>query len=541
MCLTAEQVIEFNISDGFLTFINHLTAKSASWGDNLAVTFQRTRLAEEINVSVRTVTNYIQKIKELNFGEVEAKKGRTGGGTVIVFNKDILNFEPKENPITADTKTAEEIRDLMFPRVIKPQPLRKYRTKTEITEAELLIKARKGREWELNEMLDTMPHVTREFFDNFDEPELYYKAYLVSRMYNAYAVIFPRERMLQHVDDTRLYNLNKKAMEYAQNWDVLPYHFVGTPAYNVFVRLQRTFDEKDINPLGYLTTQFDYVTFLAEHKKARPNALPYVNALISDDAMERYNKQIRFYTWTRNRFNDRKMSNERVLYIGAKYPIIQALQFAYKGVSMGGNLSNLIDEMSVNAMRLTKVDYGDLGIELDANDIKHNNYVHRIERLTRYYNTVLLDLKDSDISEAEKNIIRAYLKEQVALYSQKNSLSATQYTLAFPTQIHEVKRTVMANNADISNYYAYIGNMSKEEITTLEEFEHYAKQGELMDFSIEGANTFRETSRMIAHDTGIGVNSHDVGEAIRNYGVEKIPIDNFGMLDLAQIINIKED
>ena len=209
--------------------------------------------------------------------------------------------------------------------------------------------------------------------------------------------------------------------------------------------------------------------FLSEHKRARANAIPFLNSMKSDDAMERYLRQERYYSWVRNRYNDRKLSKEKVLYIGAKYPIIQALRFAYKGVTLEADLDHLIDEMSLNASTLKPLDYSMYGLELDANDKRHNEYVNRIDKLTRYYNTVLADLSESDVSTEDKELITSYSKEQVALYSRKNSLSATQFMLSFPVQILDVKRVVESNGSDISNYFAYVGNLGKTYIETLDQ------------------------------------------------------------------------
>lgn len=535
MYLSNEQVTALDLSSGFLEFIDEIASRAKQWGDNFATAFQKTKIAEDVGKDSRTITRYVQELETKGLGSVETKRGKNGG-TVVVFNKDMLDFEPTDNPMTSETKKADEIRDYLFPRSVKNQPLRRYRTKEEITEATMLSRARKDADWERNEQLSNMPHVTRSFFDSFAEPELYYKAYLVSRMYNAYAVIFPREKMLEHAEDVRLFNLNKKAVERAQKYDVLPPRFSGTHQYEAFVKLQRLLDEHDINPLGYLTVQFDYSSWLAEHKKTRPNGLPFINTLYSEVAMERYKNSVKYFRTVRNRYNDRKMSQEKVIYIGAKYPIIQALNFTYQGVSLGGNLDYMLDEMTSNAVRLSPIDYTSYGLELEEADIKYNNFVNRVSKLTAYYHTASKDIADSTISEQDKLVLTSYLKEQVALYSHKNSLSAVQFTMAFPTQIIQAKRTVEASGADISNYYAYIGNMTKEPVYTLAEFEKYEALGELIDFSLEGGDTFRETSAMLAYDSDIGVNVWELKDALQRYGVRKIPIDNFGMLDINQII-----
>lgn len=539
MLLSGETIVQLNITNGFLAFIQEIAGQAKCWGENVASSFQRTAVSEKLGLDVRTVTRYMKDIETKGLGQVQSKRGRNGG-TVVVFNQDVLHFDIVDNPMSSETKEADAIRDYFYPRTKKAEPLRKYRTKQEISHDALLSRARKDKEWQLNEELNAMPHVTRAFFNNFDEPELYYRAYLTSRAYNAYASIYPRERMAYHLQqgDTRLAKFNKKAVEFAKKWDVMPRRFVGSSEYKVFVQLQRTLDERNINPLSYLTTQFEYVTFLAEHKKARRNAIPYVNSLISQEAMDRYNSQARYYRHVRNRYHDRSLSKEEVLFNGAKYPIIQALLWAFEGVAMKPLVQTRLSELILDAYTAQIRDPELDGLELTQEDVYYNHHVIKAQKLVELYMRVNEDLLQSEIAEEHKQLIVQYLEDQIVLHAKPDSLSTAQYMLTYPVQLHSIREALVQSEADLERYYGYIGNPSRDYVTTEEEVEHCITQGELIDFSLDGADTFREVGRMLAHDMELGSDTWKLKEALQAYGLEKLPINSFGMLDMTQLTQL---
>ena len=68
--------------------------------------------------------------------------------------------------------------------------------------------------------------------------------------------------------------------------------------------------------------------------------------------------------------------------------------------------------------------------------------------LLGYYNTTLNALSESDLADEDQQLIRDFLKEQVLLYSRKNSLSSTIYALAFPLQISAVNSVATLKGLD---------------------------------------------------------------------------------------------
>lgn len=511
-CLTNEIRAQYSLGNGIVEFVERLAKKAQQWGETFATPIRKTTVAEEMGRDTRTVTRYLGQLEELGLVSTEAKRGRNGG-TVVVFNTDILNFEPTDNPITSETKEAKEIRERVFPKAPTPKPKRRYRTKLEIAEARILEQKQKSFEERLNDLLERT-FLDRDFFDNFEEPRLYFQGYLIAQMYNAYAVIFPKNRHEFFKDiDVKKSEEGLRSMNKAKSYNVLPARFVGTPQYNKFVEVARYCNENNINPLSYLTVQFERAEHLADIGKARVGAIPYVNTLLCEEARKAYSDNVMFYRKMRNSFNLFGMSSSSVPYKGAKYEIIVALRTAYElDRTTRDNFNYLLDELASGAQQSVKQ-----------------------ATLLGYYNTTLNALSESDLADEDQQLIRDFLKEQVLLYSRKNSLSSTIYALAFPLQISAVNSVATLKGLDKEMYYTYIGNMYKVTDVNDDEYDSFTERGRTIDFSYNANDTFFSTMRLIADCKGLGVPAGKLGGALQKFGEEKVPLDTFGMLDIERI------
>lgn len=511
-CLTNEIRAQYSLGNGIVEFVERLAKKAQQWGETFATPIRKTTVAEEMGRDTRTVTRYLGQLEELGLVSTEAKRGRNGG-TVVVFNTDILNFEPTDNPITSETKKAKEIRERVFPKAPTPKPKRRYRTKLEIAEARILEQKQKSFEERLNDLLERT-FLDRDFFDNFEEPRLYFQGYLIAQMYNAYAVIFPKNRYEFFKDiDVKKSEEGLRSMNKAKSYNVLPARFVGTPQYNKFVEVARYCNENNINPLSYLTVQFERAEHLADIGKARVGAIPYVNTLLCEEARKAYSDNVMFYRKMRNSFNLFGMSSSSVPYKGAKYEIIVALRTAYElDRTTRDNFNYLLDELASGAQQSVKQ-----------------------ATLLGYYNTTLNALSESDLADEDQQLIRDFLKEQVLLYSRKNSLSSTIYALAFPLQISAVNSVATLKGLDKEMYYTYIGNMYKVTDVNDDEYDSFTERGRTIDFSYNANDTFFSTMRLIADCKGLGVPAGKLGSALQKFGEEKVPLDTFGMLDIERI------
>lgn len=495
------------LSCNLQNFVNNLVNKAIKVENHLGVLGSLKDFSSLVNKDTRTIRRYLSELEKRNYIKCIQKRGNKGG-TLVLFTKELLDFEESENPITSDSEEAEALRNKVFPK--KAEPKTKYRTKAQIAEDKIIARMKKDRNGELNDMLDNMPHPTWEFFNLMDEPERHFKAYLISRMYNAYAVIYPteREKFYKGVDNylsDKGYN-SKLAVK---GYDVLDRRFIGTPRYNIFLKLYDFLTEKNIEPLAYLTVQFDCVEYFIEIDKLN-GGVPFVNTLISDSYIQRYYNQESFYRGLSARGIKTVV---KTAYKGAKYPIIQALNYAYKrGKTDVSSLQPLISEMEEVSKNLNKT-----------------------RALKGYYEVALEEVATSELEESKKELLTNYLTEQVALYSRKNSLTVDQYLLAFPLQLTMVKQQGELMKLPESDYHAYMGNLYKIDNVQTPEYNLYVNRGELLDFSLQANSSFYSTIRTLAEYRGIGLNIHEVRLAIKEFGVEKIPLDNFGMLDVNRI------
>lgn len=513
-CLNIELKEKFKLNKGITDFLERVADKSQRWGETVASPIRKTDMAKETGKNPRTITRYINQLEELGLIKTETKRGMNGG-TLVVFNTDMLNFEPKENPITSDTKQAKEIREQVFPKAPTKVPKRRYRTKAEIAEARILSEKLKKREDILNDKIE-FNVVTRSFFDSFDEPEAYFKGYLISRMYNAYVTIIPYEKY------NRLKNLDEKkakqqlrAYESSYNYDVLPRRFVGTPQYKKFVELAKYCEENNINPLVYLTVQFDRTEFLISVGKARVGATPYVNTLLCAEAKEAYTNRKLFYRMLQNQYGLYTSINSEATYYGATYPIISGL---------------------LNAYNMPQKDLSQLDTAIC--DLEYKKDIDKkAGTLYSYYTATLKSLGESDVSSEAKESIANFLKEQVANFSSKRGLTSTQYALAFPIQINSA-RSLLMNEEDEELLYLLLGNQSRLSNVTNDEAEMFIKQGRKLSMSWWGSQNFSRTMFMLADYYGFKTNISKLGMYIKEFGEEKIPLDSVGMLDVNRIYDV---
>lgn len=493
---------------GLVDFINKAGDKVTQWGDNIALVMSQKEMATIADVTRATMKKYMNLMEEKGIAEVETKRG-VKGGTVVVFNADMLNFPVVDNPITSDTKEAKEIRDSVYPKMPKKEPKRHYRTKTQIAEDRALKAKQNSWEEEQNDKLERQA-VDRDFFSCFDDPEYAYKGYLLSRLYNAYSLILAKDRseLFAGNDEQR-----SKRWERIKNgrvgYDVLKHRFVGTYQYNTFVRMAKFLDEAEIAPEEYLTVQFDYACWASEHGHSKVGAIPYVNSLLSESALKRWVDQVSFEKW---KFNKKRIGfTSKVAPIGTAYPIVQVILSAYKGDH-------------------TK-----------RNDIKHvlgkiyefKNVNEILYCLSTYHHTMVLEVRDAkDLNKKEKEALLRYIDSQVAIRS--GMLGDISYLMSNFSSMHYLYlRGTMDEKIKDDFIYGYIGN------TTLmkdAESDLVKKRGERLVYSFEGTSNFSSLVYHIAIEKGYYVDPNDLKSAIEKIGKEKVPMDAIGMLDYSVIL-----
>lgn len=507
--LTLNKTIELDLSNQLYEFVNFMGSKVKQFGENFGIVCQKAELAEGLGKDVRTVTRYLKELSDKNIVETSTKRGRSGG-TVIMFNNEVLDFEPQENPFTSETKKAEEVRDRFMPNKPKKEPKRKYRTKAEIAEERMRNGLRKDRERELNEMLAGMEFPTKEFFNQTDDPGRYYQAYLVSRMYNAYTVIFPELRMneAEAIRDVDSFENAKSYKELYKDYDCLQKEFIGTANFTHFLKFTDYVLERNINPLSFLTVQFKFMDYLIRVGSNNVH-LPFINALTSPVSVDRFNSELEYNRGFREEHPYYAIAPEEVKPLGMKYPILDLLSSAFDNPNgFKTPFEGILNTMS---------DY--IFMSKKANV------------LASYHTKVVAAVEESDLSQDKKDVLIKFMNQQTATHLTKQSLVPQQYLAAFHMQIDLVKQDLEPQN--IRKYYAYLGDFNKNgKVINLIEQANNVKRGYVMDFSLYGSSTFYTAIRTIADIRGFEVEPELLGGAIKEFGERKIPVNSYGFLDV---------
>lgn len=529
-----DNVTQLDVPKGFIDFLDLITKDAKRWGDNVAVTFQKTKVAKKLKKGSTTLDRYINLVKDHGVGSVEAKRGRNGG-TVIVFDQNILNFKTVDNIVTSTSKSAEEIRDTVYPRSNKPEPKRRYRTKEKISADEMLLRAKNKEEAKFNDMLEPYNYPTKDLINTIDPSGRYYHAYIIAQMYSTYAVTFPYERIGRYtrMGDSKKVKVNEKALKFAKGYNVLSKRFIGTKNFNVFLKLYDMLKAKNIDPLAYLTVQFEYTSFLSENKKARQGAIPFVNFLISDKALELYEEQTLYMRRVRNNYNYLINTTDAVVIQGIKNPIIRLLDYAYRDIDYSLTDQEMSDRLA------TKIEEVELGYYTPRNVSDHmlNDSTERAQVMLGFYNDFLLDIKKSDIEEEHKDVLCSYMKAMVYHYIDPRPKQTVLSLMTFLTQIYNMRHIAIdIRKRSEEAYLENLGNLGQLRLYKQEDVDNFIKEGEIMDFALHsnGDKTV-ELFRTLGQALNIDYDINKVHDAIHAYGEEKIPLTVFGFLDLTQL------
>lgn len=539
VALSTEYQVNYGVSKGFSKFLNYVAKGVISCGDNLALAFQCPQVAKTLDLDVKTINRYVSKMVETGLGKKGTKRGRTGG-TVMVVNKELLSFKVKPNVLTKESKKLDDILSLVYPDATKPQPLRHYRTKDEITREKLLEQARQTKNWKLNQQLKNMSYPTKDFFRQFDEPDIAYKAYIASRVYNAMGYLVPKEM----IDNTNFDNLSeegkteirrlKKAYTSMEKNDILANEFVGTSRFNHFIKLVKFMDYIDADLFTYLSSQFNLLEFMTRIGKAKGSYGPFVNSLVSAKALERFYSNKDFYKHLRREYNMYANTGLDTPISAFKYPVMQVLRKLYKeGIDGPGNtyglerLQDLIDRAQM---------CHEIKEPMSNDDDKLNEEIRRTYSLGCFSYTVLEDLKTSNISQEDKDTIISFLDQQTRILDRRY-MPTKEYIMLAPVQliskIQSLKKQFKNNRDAIA---VYMGNTGEFNLWDVEKDQaKLHSTGLLILDSLSEGNTTWESTMMSREHMNYNLDPRDVLKAIQNYGDSKIPLNEHGMLDVTQI------
>lgn len=478
-----------------------------------AICFQtRKGMAEYLHKSERTITRYINKLEE--FGFILSRDVQTGPkGTVFLqINPEYMEFDSGENPFTEDGISATDFKNEYYPKSDAPKRERRKLT----AEERVLLRKRKTENDKHNEKLAELEYPTAEFFKGTDNPTRNYQAYLLSRMYNAYAVInveyLKREAIMK--GDQKAVDYLQKQQDRYENFDCLPKEFMGTSNFTNFLKLRDLLEANNVDPGVYLSVQFQYAVHIYKDRSNRLS-YPYINTLYGEGAWNRYIRDVEFHnSQAKKHPYYYHVKGQNVRTVGASEPIMQALISAYNNVDRDGNsyFETLMDHYDTPFQSLTG-----------------SNHMRMV---MGYYKNIEKEMNETDLTEEEYKELSTYLKRQTITHLARREVILSSYLVAFAPSLKSMTKH-RKPELSLKDFHTLIGNVSKfYGKVTKEELAITRVQGYKLDLSLNGNVTFYNALRTISDMQGTMVNPDVLGNAMRKVGKEKFAVNKHGMLDV---------
>lgn len=494
------------------SLLEDLTTKVSVVKGALCFKMQKTKMTKEIGRDRKTLNKYLGELSDEKLIIEETKRGRNGG-TLIVVKKEAVRFENGENIINSPVKM-EELRDYFFPKEDKPEPTKKYRSKEEILRERMFMSEAKREESRLNTILRENRFPTRSFFEQTAEPLLYTRAYLLSRLYNAFVVIYPNDRKdhYESVGDEQGFNRSMAQLNKYKDYDCLDKEFIGTPNYNHFIKLAKVLDVAKMDPVDYLTSQFNFMNYL-ELTGTRRVGLPFINTLWGEEA---YNRHLKNYVFWKDHYVKHP-------YYKPGFDILKSQVWKYPIVT---TLSDLYKDPFKYKEQDTYQDVIDTVAQMGYTPNKTKLVINFCEDL-------LENAAESDLETHEKEVLTNFIKQQYAVNLGHNRLSAATYVTTFPYQIME--RIMQENLKGIEDFRAYcasLGNMGNIREYGINDKQTFTRRGYFYDFSFTANESFPMAIMTANSLRYLDDKTAGVAEAIEKFGEAKIPLTSYGMLDL---------
>lgn len=495
------------LAKGTDKFLNYLTTSVKTFKNTMAIAEQRRTIANNYGKDIRTIIRYLEELESKGYIQTLTRRG-SKGGTVIVYTKEFMNFHVPEGRNLEDVLRPEDILDEAFPKKTKKQPKRKYRSKEEIAKE----RAKDAHIASLNDELEQMDYPTKEFWFKLDDPELSYRAWILSRMYNFYAVAYPERWKYEYEaeGDWARFELARIRQDNLQNYDCLPKRFLGTWQMTVFKKLVKIIDSyKIMEPQEYLSIPFRYMEYLWHQGKTNVS-LPYINTLISEETVDRVLQA----------YGHRKAHLREHPYYDNGAPLLGS------GVGLFILNSTMITEYN---SPFREIDFGGM-IEKKYNPLatpKHLKLLHT------YRLTVMEELEENtELTEEEKTTLLKWLDKETYFRLQARPVPYHHLIMNVDTLTKKVSKFVRAGNFD--NWrplYEQLGNQTLIPVQDQLELKTRTKHGYSILFSLTATPQQQKVVRAIRSALGMEIDTDVLASAIRKLGEEKVPMTEFGELD----------
>ncbi|WNO29842.1 putative transcriptional regulator [Bacillus phage SDFMU_Pbc] len=502
-----------------LDFLGMLVAKAKELQD-VAVSFKKKELADMVGKDTRTVSRYLQALEEKEIIQTKGVRGRSKG-TVILLNTKLVKFETSDKALINSDEpiSIDDIVDKKMPKKEKPpkKTTRKRRTKKQVLESRFLKEKEQNKYDAMNSKLVDLQGVPNwEWFQETDNPVGNYRTYLISRLYNRYAALFTDK----HNAEVKVYREGTQVPAVSNDYDCLPEAFYGSPKWNQFEKFRLFCEENDIDPAVYLSAQFGRSLFTSGNNGSK-KFLPFVNALMSDASYDVYNDYCNF---------QKKVSRAYAAYkhIPIQFPddfAVRALVDGYKTADSGVGL----------------LQYRHAVDDFLCGDYSSDEEYH----LANFYRLSEDTMIEEGVSLKTREIIKKFiLTQSMILTGGVTRLPAHMILSSEHTEVVVASarsQVPFVDEKTNSERLAYAQSLMLGMLThpTLPTEDQVEKGREYM----YQRNTLDETRlvmRLILDRKGLLVSLSDIQQAFKEYGKERIPLDDLSILDVGQIIRFME-
>ena len=162
--------------------------------DNLFTVSTKKDIAEALGSTVPTINKHLKVLEEEKEVVVVSKSGRNGGVIITVLDnihnsEEFKEFTNSSDDIITSTKQyAEDLRDKHFPTYKYQRKEVRRRTKKEMLEYNAIKDEKRRTILDMNLALSTSPYPTKEIFNMSYDPEGFFKAYILCKLYDQYCI-----------------------------------------------------------------------------------------------------------------------------------------------------------------------------------------------------------------------------------------------------------------------------------------------------------------------------------------------------------------
>ena len=511
--------------------------------DNLFTVSTKKDIAEALGSTVPTINKHLKVLEEEKEVVVVSKSGRNGGVIITVLDnihnsEEFKEFTNSSDDIITSTKQyAEDLRDKHFPTYKYQRKEVRRRTKKEMLEYKAIKDEKRRTILDMNLALSTSPYPTKEIFNMSYDPEGFFKAYILCKLYDQYCISHMYAKYTTHKQLSNDYTLKPEEMTrhselskyyYQQFVMLLPRNsaseeFFGSRNFNTFYNFYiKVKDRKDFNIFKYIQNVFKNVSFSYENGYYK-NPIPSPNYFSSDKYLQSYDNYIKGIKKGVNKTN-RHLGAVENLISSKDYtnnPALTQLQQLYI-VGLNNEVHD-IEEMFKHALDLEEVEFG---------------YIRDVKHLTLLNFSNKVDKAIQEFEEQDKEIMNKFVKQLIINEYAPTSFPKTAHVSMFPMQRHHMVSELRYENKSIKDNALNISLVSNNPDTELLDKQDLLNLTQVAyDYlTMSKYNSNYYVIRMFADFMGYEVNLRDVKRIIEKYSIEDlIPLTKYGMLDYDKI------